>query len=394
MSQPNIIVATSIAPFEIEKQQLAVQTWLELGFSVISLNIRDEINQLQSSFEGVKFHEVKRDARKQYGKPLVYVNDLLKYLQGCEAEVCGIVNSDIHLRADKDFVSYIYRQTKGSTLFASRIDIDSIESVGGELYGYGFDMFFFDRDLLHHFPDCDTFCLGIPWWDYWLPCIALKKELNPKYLQDTVAYHVQHPINYSLQNWREVGITFTEFFNPEMAPVLQNLLETEQIEDFDRQLGPNITYNFILEFYQSAELLNYRKLTLESQNLSNMENELEIKSEPSVHSMLSGSSDLEVNSADRNSGELGRAPYDSCVRLAWEHYCEFRYDRMIQDLKKSLNYTSNQPKAQVIANWIEQFTNLAEQENYPFDAYLISNTPEWQNLMNLTLLQRVEKKLT
>lgn len=245
-NQQDVLIATSIAPFSIEKQKLAVQTWLDLGFSVVSLNIKDEIDKLQSVFEGVAFYEVKRDARERYGKPFVYVNDILQYLQECDVEVCGIVNSDIQIRAAQDFVSYIYDQAKGSTVFASRIDIDSAESITGEMYGYGFDMFFFDRDLLQYFPVCDAFCLGIPWWDYWVPCIALKKSLNPKYLQDTVAYHIQHPINYSLKNWREVGIIFTEFFKPEITHTLQELLDNGKLEDLDHQLGPEITYNFIL----------------------------------------------------------------------------------------------------------------------------------------------------
>ncbi|MEK7990379.1 MAG: hypothetical protein VSS52_005180, partial [Thiotrichaceae bacterium] len=65
MSQ--IIIATSIAPKNIENQKLATESWVKCGFKVVSINIRQEIKQLRSQFPHVTFHEAKRDARKETG---------------------------------------------------------------------------------------------------------------------------------------------------------------------------------------------------------------------------------------------------------------------------------------------------------------------------------------
>ena len=108
------------------------------------MNIQPEIDKLDSQFPEVHFSQVNRDGRQQYGKPFVYVNDVLHYLQEYGSEIVGIVNSDIHLRASSDFISYIQEQAHNSVVFASRIDIDTPQSIEGEMYGYGFDLFFFD----------------------------------------------------------------------------------------------------------------------------------------------------------------------------------------------------------------------------------------------------------
>ncbi|MGF1492740.1 MAG: hypothetical protein ACFBSC_09855 [Microcoleaceae cyanobacterium] len=385
--QKKVTIATSIAPFGIEKQRLAVQTWTALGFSVVSLNIRNEIEKLQPIFQDIDFHEVKRDAKQQYGKPFVYVNDILDYLQTCDVEICGIVNSDIQLRAEKDFVSYISQQSKNSTVFASRIDIESVESASGELYGYGFDMFFFDRDLLQYFPKCDAFCLGIPWWDYWVPCMALKRKLNPKYLQDTVAYHVQHPINYSLKNWREVGIIFSEFYRPEVARDLKSLLDSEQIEELDRMLGPEITYSFILDFYQQAELLNYREDIDEENHLASVVDEI----------IFEDFNDFEDNPLETQSSldqivenhhPKPNATYLALIESAWSFYSDNQLTQMVQTLQQSLEHSPDQTLTQAISDWIERFTQFATEQGLEFDAYSFSCKPIWQEFIGSHLLAR------
>ncbi|MEA5499267.1 hypothetical protein [Limnoraphis robusta] len=349
MNQHNdsIVIATSIAPVGIEKQRAAIQSWLDLGFLVVSVNIQEEIDQLQPYFDDISFHMVKRDAREKYGKPFVYVNDILLYLEEHGSKIVGIVNSDIHLKAGKDFISYVRQETTNSVLFASRLDIDTVESEAGEMYGYGFDMFFFDRKLLKYFPLCDDFCLGIPWWDYWIPCIAIQNDLNPKYLQNTVAYHVKHKINYSIETWRKVGLTFTSFYRSELTPSLQQLLLENKLNLLDDKLGLSATYDFILEVYQKSKLLNYK-------NYSN-QNKIE-------------DSEKETK-------------YNNLVFLAWQNYNRDQMSEMCKYLNQSFKYSSCSLPTQVIADWIERFKKFSEKENFIFDSYSLSCNPTWQHLV-------------
>ncbi len=219
----SVAIATSIAPGNIENQRAAIESWILLGFEAVSLNSREEISQLQSIYENVTFHEVKRDARADAGRPLVYLDDLFAYLCDRGTSICGIVNSDIRLKADGDLISFICKQAENAVVFGSRTDVDSPEQAAGEIYAKGFDFFFFDKDLLRQFPK-SQFCLGLPWWDLWIPLIAQQKGLTVKYVESAIAYHIKHPVNYINDFWQKMGIHFTGFFQPNLSRNFQEML--------------------------------------------------------------------------------------------------------------------------------------------------------------------------
>jgi len=200
-SNQEVLVVTSIAPRNIERQQACINTWQSLGFSVVSLNIQEEINQLQSLFPNVRFHAVCRDARTETERPLVYVEDIFMYLRGNGTKISGIINSDIYLNVDAGFVSFIAKEAIDNMVFGSRMDIDSLEDYqDGVLYDKGFDYFFFDKNLLEHYPP-ENFCMGMPWWDYWIPLVLSEKGIPIKLLVSPIAYHVKHLMNFSEHRW-------------------------------------------------------------------------------------------------------------------------------------------------------------------------------------------------
>ncbi|MEG4249229.1 FkbM family methyltransferase [Microcoleus sp. Pol10D4] len=219
-----VAITTSIAPGNIENQRAALESWRLLGFDAVSLNSREEISQLQPIYKNVTFHEVKRDARAEAGRPLVYLDDLFVYLRDCGTKICGIVNSDIRLKADGDLISFICKEAENAVVFGSRTDVDSpAEQAAGEIYAKGFDFFFFDKELLKHFPS-SQFCLGLPWWDLWIPLIAQQKGWTVKYLETAIAYHLKHPVNYINDFWQKMGIHFTGFFQPDLSRKFQEML--------------------------------------------------------------------------------------------------------------------------------------------------------------------------
>jgi hypothetical protein len=67
-----ILIVTSIAPGNVEEQKLAMSSWQALGFSVVSLNSLEEINQLQPIYSNITFHPVVRHA-KQKQESLLYI---------------------------------------------------------------------------------------------------------------------------------------------------------------------------------------------------------------------------------------------------------------------------------------------------------------------------------
>ncbi|VAW77385.1 O-antigen biosynthesis protein [hydrothermal vent metagenome] len=206
-----IAVITSIAPSRIDVQQRAVQSWIDQGFEVMSLNVQEEIDRLKADFPGVRFVRAKRDGRKRLGKPYVYVNDMFSALRQSGRQVVGVINSDIILRTDEGFNQLLCQEAQGSLLYGSRIDIDRIEDEAGRYYHRGFDLFFMDRDVLRDMPE-NGFMLGMPWWDYWFPCLMLTKGVSVKRIDNPGAYHLWHKPNYSTENSVSFGEDFVKVF--------------------------------------------------------------------------------------------------------------------------------------------------------------------------------------
>ncbi len=228
-TQPNsdVLIVTTIAPGNIENQRSAINSWRALGFTVVSLNNQEEINQLQPIYKDVDFQVVNRDARVESGKPLVYIDDIFLYLYENGTKICGIVNSDILMKADDDFLSFIREQAENSLIVSSRSEISSPEQLAGKTYIYGLDVFFFDRRFAEHFPP-SKFCLGLPWWDYFVPYIALEQGFCLKMIDNHFAYHISHPTNYSKDLWLKMGIYFTQFINNDLTDRFQNMYQNNQ----------------------------------------------------------------------------------------------------------------------------------------------------------------------
>ncbi|MEG4519845.1 MULTISPECIES: FkbM family methyltransferase [unclassified Microcoleus] len=265
----NPVIATSIAPGNIDNQRAAVESWRALGFSPVSLNSPEEISQLQSIYENVTFHAVKRDARVEAGRPLVYLDDMFAYLRDRPAKICGIVNSDIRLKADGDLISFIGQQAENAVVFGSRTDIDSPEKTGGEIYAKGFDFFFFDKELLKQFPD-SQFCLGLPWWDLWIPLIAKQKGLTVKYLETAIAYHIKHGVNYINDCWQKMGIHFMGFFQPDLSRKFQEMLSNNpnqlqaELTSVAVQAGQMIDRNQQIIRYETTDKIHLEQSVFEN----------------------------------------------------------------------------------------------------------------------------------
>ncbi|MEG3895513.1 glycosyltransferase [Microcoleus sp. SVA1_B6] len=254
----DVLIVTSIAPGKVENQRAAVESWLSLGFHVVSLNNHKEVKQLKPLYQNVTFHAVERDAQLEAGRPLIYLDDIFQYLRERGTKICGIVNSDICLKADKNFIVFACQQAKNAMVLASRVDVNSPEERRGETYIHGFDAFFFDKQLLEHFPT-SRFCLGLPWWDYFVPLVVQQREFVTKYIVTNVAYHVKHQVNYSQDLWQKMGIHFTEFFDTDLSRLFQKKLQENPTALSDDLLA--IAVQFIQTFNRNTQVVQHENET-------------------------------------------------------------------------------------------------------------------------------------
>lgn len=231
------ILCTSLIPNNFALQHKAVSSWHDAGFGVISVNCKEEISQLNGEFIDVDFIKVDRDAREKHGKPLVYLDDALAALKTTKASIHGIINADIILRAP-GLSGKLENIIEGQCFFANRTDVHVIKDVDmdGSYYKLGYDLFLFDPLLSTRIPVND-FCLGMPWWDYWLPVAALLTGFAPVYLDSHIAFHQTHIVNYENDAFYEYGI--------QMRNLLIKCFDNDQGDVFKQQLG-----NFILVYFK------------------------------------------------------------------------------------------------------------------------------------------------
>ncbi|RTE07920.1 hypothetical protein [Paenibacillus whitsoniae] len=209
----NLTIATSIAPFNLSVQKQAISSWLNCGFRVVSINSIEEIKILQTEFSNVEFVETKSNAANKYGKPYIYFDNFLDYFSSADSKICGIVNSDIHfINFSDQLFQFIIGQSNQSIVYGSRIDIDSIVNLHGDVYELGLDFFFFDKDIIPLYPK-NEFCIGLPWWDYWAVLAPILKGITAKRLITPFAYHIKHSINWNKDYWYSLGITLSQFIN-------------------------------------------------------------------------------------------------------------------------------------------------------------------------------------
>ncbi len=201
-----IAIVTSLAPRDFAIQRQAVDSWVENGFKVLSMNALEEIHILKSEFTNVEFVRAERNAADQFGKPYIFFDDVLNYFRKSNARICGIVNSDIYLRRlNETWMSKLYDEAVGSMVYGVRIDVHDLEyRSDGVPYDLGFDFFFFDREILSIYPKED-FCIGLPWWDYWAVLIPMLHGIPTKRLNIPFAYHVKHTVNWKETLWSLFG---------------------------------------------------------------------------------------------------------------------------------------------------------------------------------------------
>lgn len=208
------LIATTIAPMgDLANQRKAITSWQQGGFEVVAVNTPAEIETLAAEFTGVNFSPADTDGRELFGKPYIYLDTVLKALANQDAPICGVVNSDLHLM-HQGMRGFVCREAQESFIFGSRVDVASLDGFAdGVLYRGGFDYFFFDRDVLSIYPP-EEFCLGLPWWDYWIVLVPIVKGIPVKRVDSPVAAHLAHPMRFSFDHWVQLGLTMSKYFTP------------------------------------------------------------------------------------------------------------------------------------------------------------------------------------
>lgn len=195
-----ITIATSLAPGkDLHNQRMVINSWLKIGFKVISMNSQEEIAVLQPYFSDIEFVTVDRDGRNKFTKPYIYFDDCLAYFATSDSKICGIVNSDIYLLKE-EFYSFLKKEAVHSFVYGSRVDVETVDDLKGDFFDLGFDYFFFDKQIVSHYPQ-SNFLIGLPMWDFWAVLIPIYFRIPVKKVITPHAYHITHKANWDHKNW-------------------------------------------------------------------------------------------------------------------------------------------------------------------------------------------------
>jgi len=333
-----LTIATSIAPKNLKKQAKAIESWMKLGFDVVSLNCAEEIEILKRPFPNVNFVRTERDGRDLFGKTVVYFDDFLEYFRENNCELCSIVNSDIFLIGDEGIISFIKEQAADSVVYGPRVNIDSLEQLDGEFFNEGFDFFFFPKTLISCFPK-SRFCIGLPWWDYWMLLIPILEGIPVKKLVSPFAYHIKHSFKWDRKQGKLLINKCFEYLQPKLRDNFNANPDTNQSAFLARMLqayhdrdvrennraekdkiSPDVFYHCIFDFLKikSSEISYAGSESIMLQNTQSKKQDIFIR---------------KGISKAQNADYL-HADYDVSIVLCTKDRAEL-LDRMLASLKKA-----------------------------------------------------------
>jgi hypothetical protein len=214
-----LVLITSICPGNPQPQKRALASWHAIpNVEVISLNSAVELVQLREEGydSGVQFVQTCRDGQEIVGKPVIHIYDAIKAGLNSGASMVGIINSDVMLRVSSGFVEQAWPQVQGGMVFGSRMDIPDADATTGQVYSWGFDYFFMDREALGCIED-EPFFFGVPWWDYWLPISFIIADRRIARTASPIGFHVSHPMRWDPILYEKIGTYYGDFIRRNFA---------------------------------------------------------------------------------------------------------------------------------------------------------------------------------
>lgn len=196
-----MIAVTSISPGHINKdnQLKAIESMVESGFKVYSLNCAREIELLKDY--PVEFIETEDTGEYFYGKPYVKVNAFRDFVM-----IYGdalIINSDIVLTPK---IKSIIKDN--GALILNRWDYVHDEFIrSAKVFNSGFDAFYLKIEYAQLLPDT-SLVVGQCHWDYWLPMQLIRLGVTIYTSKQPVIYHKKHNSQWSQESWYKTAEIF------------------------------------------------------------------------------------------------------------------------------------------------------------------------------------------
>jgi FkbM family methyltransferase len=193
------LALTSFSPARAGAAEITacVRSWRAAGLDVVAFNRPDEITLLRPHYDA-DFVPVDTDAH-------VPVSAILQWARERDETVL-LLNSDVELALAPWELERLCRHTAGGLLYLVRHNHDG-DFARAVREPFGIDAFLFRGRDAAGLPD-SSLALGLPFWDYWLPCAFLARGL-PLYSVDfPAAFHASHAHGWSWDAWQRCAAEF------------------------------------------------------------------------------------------------------------------------------------------------------------------------------------------
>jgi len=166
----------------------------------VSLNYAHEIDGLSERFPNVKFVSVGDPSTSLFARPLVDFGKVQRYIQECDADYCAIINSDVYPSFTPEVLWSCIDAMGDGVLYVPRVETRSLSVDTGIRYLHGLDFFVVPTSLFETV-SLEGMALGVPWWDYALPTLAILAGVPLYSHRELKVLHLVHDVKWSHELW-------------------------------------------------------------------------------------------------------------------------------------------------------------------------------------------------
>lgn len=199
----SLIAVTSLAPHRLDRQSICLDSWINAGLDVVSVNSQTEIESMATDYPQVTKWipaEFVRTPR---------INSLLDVAVTEDSPIL-LINADIEMYGDQKRLIDLVAARRAAV--GVRHNYDSLH-CDAKMELWGLDAFLVYPEQVSQFHRTE-FAIGVPMWDWWLPWELNRVGGESEWIAERFFFHKNHQQAWSEETCIQQKAYFAELFGP------------------------------------------------------------------------------------------------------------------------------------------------------------------------------------